>query len=146
MMSALTSNLTVQDQHRRYNALKNYFTAGFSYKEICNFLCRFHRIKITIRHLNRLLRQCNLQRRGNHSNINTVIKFIQGELKGPSSYFGYRYMLQMLRSSGLTADKETARLILKSPAGSCWFWPKEEVETYTSWISFIWSKSYLAYW
>ena len=111
MMSALTSNLTVQDQHRRNNALKNYFTAGFSYEEICNFLFRFHRIKITIRHLNRLLRQCNLQRRGNHSNINTVTKFIQDELKGSSLCFGYRYMLQKLRSSGLTADKETVRLM-----------------------------------
>ena len=114
MMSALTSNLTVQDQHSRYNALKNYFTAGFSNEEICNFLFRFHRIKITIRHLNRLLRQCNLQRRGNHSNINTIIKFIQDKLKGSSSCFGYRHMLQKLRSSGLTADKETVRLILKS--------------------------------
>ena len=76
MMSALTSNLTMQDQHRRYNVLKNYFTAGFSYKEICNFLFRFHRIKITIRHLNRLLMQCSLQRRWNHSNINTVIKLM----------------------------------------------------------------------
>ena len=81
-MSAFTSNLTMQDQHRRYNVLKNYFTAGFSYKEICDFLFRFHRIKITMRHLNRLLRQCNLQRRGNHSNINTVIKFIKDGLKG----------------------------------------------------------------
>ena len=141
-MSALTSNLTAQDQHRGYNVLKSYFPAGFSYKEICNFLFRFHRIKITIRHLNRLLRQCNLQRRGNHSNINTVIKFIQDELKGSSSCFGYRYMLQKLRCSGLTADKETVRLILKS----CWCWQKKETETYTSWMSFIWSKSYLAYW
>ena len=115
MMSALTSNLTVQDQHRRYNALKNYFTAGFSYEEIRNFLLRFYRIEITIRHLNRLLRQCNLHRRGNHSNIDTVIKFIQDELKGSSSCFGYRYMLQKLHSSGLTVDKETVRLILKSP-------------------------------
>ena len=41
MMSALTSNLTVQDQHRRYNVLKKYFTAGFSYEEICNFLFSF---------------------------------------------------------------------------------------------------------
>ena len=113
-MFALTSSLTMQDQHRRYNVLKNYFTAGFCYEEICNFLFRSHRIKI-IRHLNRLLRQCNLQRRGNHSNINTVIKFIQDELKGSSSCFGYRHMLQKLRSSGLTADKETVRLILKSP-------------------------------
>ena len=112
-MFALTSSLTMQDQHRRYNVLKNYFTAGFCYEEICSFLFRSHRIKI-IRHLNRLLRQCNLQRRGNHSNINTVIKFIQDELKGSSSCFGYRYMLQKLRSSGLTADKETVRLILKS--------------------------------
>ena len=114
MMSALTSNLTMQDQHRRYNVLKNYFTAGFSYKEICNFLFRFHRIKIAIRHLNRLLRQCSLQCRGNHSNINTVIKFIQDELKGSSLFFGYQYMLQKLRNRGLTADKETLRLILKS--------------------------------
>ena len=59
-------------------------------------------------------RQCNLQRRGNHSNINTLIKFIQDKLKGSSSYFGYRYMLQKLRNSGLMADKETVRLILKS--------------------------------
>ena len=88
MMSALTSNLTMQDQHRRY-VLKNYFTAGFSYKEILNFLFRFHRIKVTIRHLNRLLRQCSLQRRGNHSNIKTVIEFIQDELKGSSLSFGY---------------------------------------------------------
>ena len=113
MMSALASNLTMHDQHRRY-VLKNYFTAGFSYKEICNFLFRFHRIKITIRHLNRLLRQCNLQRRGNHSNINIVIKFFQDELKGSSLCFGYRYMLQKLYSSRLTADKETVRLKLKS--------------------------------
>ena len=110
-MSALTSNLTVQDQHRRYNALKNYFTAGFSYEEIRNFLLRFYRIEITIQHLNRLLRQCNLHRRGNHSNINTVIKFIQDELKGSSLCFCYRYMLQKLRSSWLTADKETVRLM-----------------------------------
>ena len=89
MMSVLKSNLTMQDQYRRY-VLKNYFTAGFSYKEICNFLFRFYRINITIRHLNRLLRQCNLQRRGNHSNFNTVIKFSQDQLKGSSSCFGYR--------------------------------------------------------
>ena len=42
MMSALTSNITVQDQHKRYNALKNYFTAGFSYEEICSFLFRVY--------------------------------------------------------------------------------------------------------
>ena len=141
-MPALTSNLTAQDQHRRYIVLNSYFPAGFSYEEICNFLFRFQRIKITIGHLNHFLRQCNLQRRGKHSNINTVIKFIQDELRGSGSCFGYRCMPQKLRSSGLTADKETVRLILKS----CWCWQKEETETYTSWISFIWSKSHLAYW
>ena len=54
-----------------------------------------------------------MQHRGNHSNINTVIKFIQDELKGSSSCFGHRYMLQKLRSSGMIANKETVRLILK---------------------------------
>ena len=64
--------------------------------------------------MNSLLRQCNLQRRENYSNINTVIKLIQDELKSSSSCFGYGYMLQKLRNSGLTADKQTVRLILKS--------------------------------
>ena len=87
----------------------------FFNKETCNLLFRFHRIKLTtIRHLYRLLRQSNLQRRGNHSNINTSITFIQDKLKGSSLCFGYWYMLQKLRSSGLTTDKETVRLILKS--------------------------------
>ena len=61
-----------------------------------------------------MLRQCNLQRRENYSNINTVIKLIQDELKSSSSCFGYGYMLQKLRNSGLAADKQTVRLILKS--------------------------------
>ena len=61
-----------------------------------------------------MLRQCNWQPRGNHSGINTVIKLIQDELKGSRLCFGYRYMLQKLHSSGLAADKETVRLILKS--------------------------------
>ena len=64
--------------------------------------------------MNRLLRQCNFQRRGNHGNINTAMKFIQDELESFSLCFGYRYMLQKLPSSCLTANKETVRLILKS--------------------------------
>ena len=104
----------MQDQHRTFNILKNYFTARFSYEEIGNFIFRFHRIKITIRHLNRLLRQCDFQNSSNHSDINSVIKFIQNELKGSSSCFGCRCMLQKLHSSGLTSDKETVRLTSKS--------------------------------
>ena len=83
-------------------------------KKYAVFFFRFHRIKIITRHLNRLPRQCNLKLRGNHSDINTVITFIQDELNGSSLCFGCRYMLQKLRSSGLTADKETVRLKLKS--------------------------------
>ena len=34
-------NLTVQDQHRRYNALKNYFTARFLIKKYAIFFFAF---------------------------------------------------------------------------------------------------------
>ena len=110
MMPALTSNLAMQDQHRRNSVWKNYFTAGFSYKEIRSFLFLFcfHRTKIAIWDLNRS------QGKGNHSNTNTEIKFIQDKLNGSTSRFGYQYMLQKLRSSGLTADKEIVQLILES--------------------------------
>ena len=71
-MPTFISNLTMQGQYSRYNVLKIYFTTAFSYKEICNFLLPFHRIKITIRLLNHLLRQCNLKRIGNPCNINPL--------------------------------------------------------------------------
>ena len=60
-----------------------------------------------------MLTQCNFQRRGNHSNIYTRIKFIQDELEGSSLCFDYQYMLQKFRSSRLTSDKETVILTLK---------------------------------
>ena len=85
----------------------------------CAIFFRFHSIKKIIRYLNRLLRQCNLQRRGNHSDINTEIKYIQDELKVSRLCFGYLYMLQKSHSSRSTADKETARLILKSLDPAC---------------------------
>ena len=67
-----------------------------------------------MRHLNRLLRKYNLKRRGMHSDLDTVITFIQKELKGSNSCFGYRYMLQKVRDNGLNTDKETVRLIIKA--------------------------------
>ena len=62
-----------------------YFHAGFTYKEIIALLERYHRKKVSLRTLHRLLRQQNLYRKGIQSPVADIVSFIQHELQGSGS-------------------------------------------------------------
>ena len=94
--------------------IRHYFKANFSYSEVLHFLATFHGIKITLRHLHRLLRKYKLYRRRGKSPINQLLEFVKNELCGSSSSFGYRTMHMKLREQGFVVDKETVRIVLKS--------------------------------
>ena len=94
--------------------VRTYFQAGLSYNEILEFLRSYHNINITVRQLHRILRKEALFRRKHKSSINDVIEAIQSLLKGPSSNHGYRSIHLKLRNMGLTIDRETVRLCLRS--------------------------------
>ena len=94
--------------------ISNYFKANLSYSEILYLLERDQGWTVSLRHLHRILRKCDLNRRTNKTPLNSVIDFVRGQLVGSHSLNGYRYMHLKARMSGLVVDKDTIRLILKA--------------------------------
>lgn len=99
--------------YSREELIKHYFSSGYSYKEIITSLSSIHNIEISLRHLNRILRELGLFRRHNHIEPEETLNHVSKQLRGSASCFGYRLMHQQLRSNGLNVDRETVRLALK---------------------------------
>ena len=79
------------------------------------FLALHHNVKLSTRHLHRLLRKQCLFRRHQKTPLNVIIDFVYKEIHERSgSCFGYRLMHQKLRARGYTVDRETVRIIIKS--------------------------------
>ena len=102
------------DFANREDIIFHYFQANLSYSEILYFLEKYRGWEISLRHLHRILRKCNLSRRLNKSTLNSVIDFVKEQLHGSSSLKGYRYMHIKARMAGLVVDRETIRTILKA--------------------------------
>ena len=60
-----------------------------------------------------MLRRLSFYRKGNSSNVNDVIEFIETELNGSGSEIGYRQMLQRCIQVGLRATRKTFATIIK---------------------------------
>jgi len=101
-------------QTERDSIIEDYFHLGFSYKEIVLFLLCRHGIKLSLRHVKRLLRSRELRRRKNYDSLPDVIDVIIKELQGSGSSIGYRLMHQRLRlNHSITIDRETVRKLMK---------------------------------
>lgn len=99
----------------RNTLVKRYFDLGLQYKEILEFLDTLHGIKLSLRHLKRILQSMGLQRRKGHASIDDIAALIEYELQGNGSCLGYRQMTQKLRLQyGLVVHRETVRLTLKT--------------------------------
>ena len=98
------------------------FLRGFSYGEILHFLYVYHRKRVSLRQLHRLLRRLFLYRRKSKSDLNDVIRYISNSVKGPASSIGYRSMHQKMRKDGIVTDRETVRLVMSviDPVGVCY--------------------------
>lgn len=102
-------------KYERNQLIKQYFLSGFSYNEIIAMLEGLHQAKLSLRQLNRILRDEGMFRRHSKSSLDSVIDFVDNEIKHTSgSCFGYRLMHQTLRSKGYVVDRETVRHVLKS--------------------------------
>lgn len=99
---------------QRNDIIVTYFTSGMPYAEIVHFLRLYHGYNLSIRQLNRILRNLGLHRRGNRSSINDVLLFVQEKLKGSATNHGYRTMHQLLQDSGFNTNRETVRTILSA--------------------------------
>ena len=100
-----------QNVGQEMSSLQPTFTLAF----ILSFLTLSHGIRLSLRHLKRILRKQGLFRRRNYSNPQEIISAVERELRGSGSSIGYRLMHQRLRNYyGLVVDKENVRLTLKT--------------------------------
>ena len=81
----------------RQTLIRRYFCLGYTYKEILMSLLCSHGIRLSLRHLKRLLRQMGLKRRlGVYTPIADVIAAIIYEINGSGKGLGYRSMWKRL--------------------------------------------------
>jgi len=95
------------------NIIKDYFLRGIQYDDILHLMNTIHNEHLSMRQLHRILRNQNLYRRKNKTNLNELIVYINRALQGSRQNFGYRLMTQWLVSQGIVTDRETVRLILR---------------------------------
>ena len=82
----------------REDLIRHYFRSSFTNKEIVNALFIHHAIRLSVRHLKRLLHNMGLRRVAvQESSRDEVIAAISTELKGSGQCLGYRAMWKRLK-------------------------------------------------
>ena len=98
----------------REEIIENYFNLGLTASEIALFLVSVHGIRISLRHLKRILRQLGCTRRRHPSDLNEVVQAVKEELRGSGSLLGYRVMHQrLINQYGLVTTREVVRHVLR---------------------------------
>ena len=98
----------------RDEVIQTYFNLGFKAQEIVLFLVSVYGIRISLRHLKRILRRLGCSRRRFQSNLDEIVEAVEKELKGSGSLLGYRAMHQrLLNQYGLFTTREVVRHVLK---------------------------------
>jgi hypothetical protein len=86
-----------QNALSRLQKIKEYFLAGFKYGEIVLILYKCHNIRISIRHLKRILQKNNLRRRKDeYTPFADVKELIGNEIQLSGQCIGYRSMWRRL--------------------------------------------------
>ena len=91
-----------------------YFHDGLSYRELVAVLHLKHNIYVSLRHLKRILKKLNLQRRTIFANDEYVIDFIENQLLESGQLHGYRWMHEKCLEHGVKVRREDVRIILKA--------------------------------
>jgi len=84
------------DTLSRDEVIKTYFNLGFKAQEIVLFLVSVHGIRVSLRHLKRILKRLGCRRRRFQSNLDEIVGVVEEELRGNGSLLGYRAMHQRL--------------------------------------------------
>ncbi|KAJ8302659.1 hypothetical protein KUTeg_019055 [Tegillarca granosa] len=100
---------------KRDELIKLYFMEGLKYAEIVMFLFCNHNIKMTIRHLKRILRKLNLRRRPEqYSPTQDVVNIIREECNISGQCAGYRTMWKrLIRDYGLAVKRNDVMKIMQ---------------------------------
>ena len=93
--------------------IKRYFEAGLQYHEIILILAFRHKVHVSLRTMNRILRKLHLKRKNCPIDTREIISKVQYEIQESGGCLGYRSMHHRLILSGYQCNRETVRLALK---------------------------------
>lgn len=101
------------DWSDRNSLIKFYFDLGLQQEEMRNFLLLQHNIRLSKRHLKRVLKNLRLWRRKKYSSIDEVLCYIHEQLQCSSQLHGYRWMHLKCIQHGFVVTRETVRMLVK---------------------------------
>lgn len=87
------------------NLISYYFSRGYTYEVITEFLAKFYGITMYVRTLKNRLKQLNLRRRLPSIDMDVVREQIMNELSGPGCQGGYRSMWHTLRLKNIQVPR-----------------------------------------
>ena len=93
--------------------IKYYFTRGFQYDAIVDFLSKRHGVHMSERTLRSRLRSYGLKRRQADYNIDEIRELIQEKLRGPACMGGYRSIWHALRISGYQVPRRVVEQLMR---------------------------------
>ncbi|XP_028408713.1 uncharacterized protein LOC114531276 [Dendronephthya gigantea] len=101
------------DTEDEQSLIEYYFSRGFKYKSIIDFLHKRHGIVISERTLRNRLSEYGLRRRSPNFNINDVRRVMSDLLNGPGKMGGYRSMWHALRTQGLQVQRRVVEHLMR---------------------------------
>ena len=101
------------DSEDERSIITYYFTRGFKYDSIVEFLEKYHNIKMSVRTLKTRLRQYDLKRKQPSYDLDHVRERICQELSGPGSQKGYRSMCHTLRLENIQVPRHVVAQLMR---------------------------------
>ena len=94
--------------------IKRYFEASLQYREIILIFAFRHKVHVSLRAMNRILRKLHLKRKNGPIDTREIFSKVQYEIQESGGCLGYRSMHHRLILWGYQCNRETVRLALKS--------------------------------
>ena len=111
----------VMDLENIHEIITYYFLRGYTYKNICMYLAKYHNITLSLRTLKRHLKEYDLKKSSINVSEDVIKEIITKESSGPAALLGYRGWWNRLRLKyGILAPRNTIMTILRrmNPARS----------------------------
>ena len=115
----MASSSSIGDISEEASIISYYFSRGYTYEVINEFLAKFHGIMMCVRTLKNRLKQLNLRRKLPSFDMDVVREQIVNELSGPGCQGGYRSMWHTLRLKGIQVPRHVVAELMREmdPAG-----------------------------
>ena len=112
IVSNMASSSSVSDDPEG-SIIAYYFSRGYKYEVITEFLSKFHGITMCVRTLKNRLRQLKLRRRMASVDMDVVREQIMNELSGPGCQGGYRSMWHTLRLQNIQVPRHVVAELMR---------------------------------